>query len=117
MYVKVIDQRGPSRIYRMGGEAVDIGSVPWWLHDGPPPHEADLSDLIKHIGRAADTYDRTLIYEEPYGYKGGDHDSPFWKLRWAVFQKAESDETRMVISTGPIFVLGDNGKTIDRTPQ
>lgn len=118
MYVKLLNQAGTGdRIYRTGGETVELGSAAWSLHHGPPPHEAELQALLDRIGHHADVYDQTLIDSQPFGYKDGNKDQPFWKLRWARFRQADADAVRLVISTGPIFVLGDNGKTIDRTPN
>jgi hypothetical protein len=111
MYVKLIDQRGPTRLYRAGGETVESGAVTWRDSD---PSEATLEDLLARIGSHADVYDRTLISTDPAGYEDGDRDKPFWRLRWARFQQVDADAVRLVICSGPIFVLGDNGKTIDR---
>lgn len=111
MYVKMIDQSGPSRIYQAGGETVEHGTVHW---PDSNPNDATLEVLVAKIGKAADVYDRTLIYSEPFGYQDGDMARPFWRIHWARFQQVDADAIRMVMCTGPLYVLGDNGKTIDR---
>jgi hypothetical protein len=114
MYVKCINQTGDGdRIYD-AGDSVEFGSVPWWPDNqgGVFPKDAKLKDLTDRIGVSADSYDFTLIHPEPFGYKDGDRDRPFWKLRWAKFEDA--DGVKLVVGTGPMFIVGDNGKTIDR---
>ena len=119
MYLKLINQRGDGdRIIEIG-TSVELGSVPYWpdRDGGPaslPPTQVGLDLLIERIGVEADSWDRTLIYEEPFGYKDGEIDDPFWKLRWARYDTDEG--IKVVVNTGSIYLLGETGKTIDRTP-
>lgn len=111
MYVKLIGQGSPDRLYQTGGDHIEYGSVPWWK---PDPSQAPSDELMDAIGMGADVIDRTLISSDPYGYKDGDQARPFWKLRWARFQQVGTEEIKLVICTGPIYIMGDNGKTIEK---
>lgn len=107
MYVKLVGY--PDTIYEAGEGAVELGSVPF----DSDPVDANLADLLGRVGSHADVYDRTKLEHDPAGYRDGDKDRPFWKIRWARFRQPSADAVKMVMSTSAIYVLSDTGKTID----
>lgn len=76
-----------------------------WVSHEPPAHRdvADELDLdyaeVTEVG----------VDEEPSGH---DSDGDFWAYRYAWW--VERNTTRVVVTSGDLFVLNDQGSTIDR---
>lgn len=114
MYVKILDD-AHSR------SAVLYTSDPAQpLHFGKKRLDADPSEvsaavMMELLEVGADSFDLTNVTSAYTGVTDrGQTGEPFWDVNWVRFHKTGDDMVHLVASTGPIYVLDESGKTIDR---
>lgn len=121
MYVKVVPLVGeaPEKrlgdgavIYSTGTEPVTTGRL--FLTDDP------AGNYVKALGIPQDAWWLEVLDSEgPTGhYSDGNASNPCWDLRYAWWwednDSAAGRVAHWVVTGGRIFILGDDGKTIDR---
>jgi hypothetical protein len=104
MYVKALHSDGTSSVYDVGPGPVNTGGGEWRETAPDAKTVLGLSDW-KFSAEWVDP-------DEPTGDYGDGEVGARWRLRYARW--VEDGLTHAVITGYPIYVLNENGKTIDR---
>lgn len=128
MFIKIV------RGYRESLYPAEYGPLDYgtqYLYEDPLENQEWLSELQAKTNAVYTYY---LIFNEephPAGYRNfidpenhpEEHGKPWWMVRWVSYEdrpnRPDGNQTTkaLLVTFGNIYILGDNGKTIDRVPD
>lgn len=125
MFIKIV-RGGHESLYPVEYGPLDYGTR--YLYANPLEDQTWLEELQSQHAVAYTYY---LAFNEeptPAGYRNfadpenhpEDHGKPWWMVRWIAFEDRpdRSDSSRttkcLLVTFGEVYIVGDNGKTIDR---
>lgn len=111
MYVKATPRSGKSSTFIVKDDEITTGTLTYWdsLASEEILADLDLEPATTVLRFLADEEQPTFAPEREDGSEGKG-----WNLSYAYWWDWDKAFLRLVVTDGTMYVLGDNGKTIDR---